>query len=331
MLTLSICVVAYNEESFLPNLLEDIKLQKYPHEHTEIVLVNSMSTDDTRRIMEDFANSNTEFYAVQVLDNPKKTQAAGWNVAISGATGDVIARIDAHTKLPAEYSKRVMEEIERGEDVVGGVRPCVIENETAWGKVLLETENSLFGSSINKSRRSQEKTYVKTMFHAAYRKEVFEKVGLFNESLLRTEDNEMHYRIREAGYKLCYDPSIVSYQYARSNLKRMLKQKYGNGKWVGITLKVCPGCLSLYHFVPFCFLLGIIATTAFAFFGLWQLAALMWGAYLLFTLLSMAIVIINGDGNRWTFCMPILFLILHLDYGAGTAIGLLTMHKKRKK
>ena len=106
--------------------------------------------------------------------------------------------------------------------------------------MLLQVENSLFGSSINSSRRSEEKAYVKTMFHAAYRREVLDKVGLFNEQLLRTEDNEFHYRIREAGYKLCYDPSFGSYQYARSDFKRMVKQKYGNGYWIGLTLKVCP-------------------------------------------------------------------------------------------
>ena len=102
------------------------------------------------------------------------------------------------------------------------------------------------------------------MFHAAYRREVFEKVGLFNENLGRTEDNEMHYRIRKAGYRLCYDPQIHSWQYVRSSVPGMMKQKYGNGEWVARTLGVCPGCLSIYHFVPFAFVLAIIVTTILA-------------------------------------------------------------------
>lgn len=319
---LSICVIAYNEEKFLPNLLADIRNQEYPHELTEVVLINSASTDGTRALMESFAGEDNGFYAVQVLDNPKKIQAAGWNVAITHATGDVIARIDAHTQLPGDYSRKVMEDIAAGEDIVGGMRPCVIENDTNWGKILLRTENSLFGSSINASRHSTEKKYVKTMFHAAYRRVVFEKAGLFNENLLRTEDNEMHYRMRQAGYRFCYDPAILSYQYARSSLKRMIRQKYGNGYWVGKTLKICPGCISLYHLVPGAFVLAIVVTTILALLGVWQLAALMWVLYGLFALGSTVLSAVNEGFNPYIFVMPLLFLILHVSYGVGTVAGL---------
>ena len=323
MLKLSICIVAYNEEKYLPRLLADLKAQKYPHELTEIVLVDGMSADGTKRLMEAFQKENKEFYSVQVVENPKRIQAAGWNLAITHATGDVIARIDAHTMLPPEYSSSVMHHIENGENVVGGMRPCLIENQTPWGDILLQTENSLFGSSINRSRHSQQKSYVKTMFHAAYRREVFERAGLFNEGLLRTEDNEMHYRIRESGYRLCYDPQILSYQYARSSLRLMLRQKFGNGKWVGITTGVCPKCLSAYHYVPFLFVLGIVFTSVCAAFGIWQLAALMWGAYLAFALCNTVISAVNARRlNPWMLLMPILFLVLHVIYGVGTAIGL---------
>ncbi len=80
----------------------------------------------------------------------------------------------------------------------------------------------------------------------------------FNENLARTEDNEIHYRMREAGFKLCFDPDIISYQHIRSSLPKMLKQKYSNGLWIGKTAKICPQCLSLYHFVPFAFVSAII-------------------------------------------------------------------------
>ena len=76
------------------------------------------------------------------------------------------------------------------------------------------------------------------MFHAAYRRQVFDKVGFFNENLARTEDNEIHYRMREAGFKLCFDPDIISYQHIRSSLPKMLKQKYSNGLWIGKTAKI---------------------------------------------------------------------------------------------
>ena len=81
-----------------------------------------------------------------------------------------------------------------------------------------------------------------------YKREVLEKVGFFNEKLLRTEDNEFHYRIRKAGYKLCYDDNIVSYQHTRNSLLKMIKQKKANGMWIGLTTAICPECLNLYHY-----------------------------------------------------------------------------------
>ena len=327
MLKLSICIIAYNEENFLPRLLEDIKSQEYPHEYTEVVLIDGMSQDKTKAIMEAFKAEDNGFYNVQVLDNPKRIQAAGWNVAVDNFTGDVLSRIDAHTHIPSDFSRKVMADIEQGENVVGGKRPCLVESDSKWAKMLLSTENALFGSSINSSRRSETKTYINTMFHASYRREVFEKVGHFNEKLIRTEDNEMHYRIREAGYKLLYDPEIISYQYARSSLKRMIKQKFGNGYWIGQTVKVCPRCLSLYHFVPLAFVLAIIVTSVIAVLGFPWLSLIMWGLYGLFAFVSMIIAMINDGFSFAMLLMPAIFPVLHVSYGIGTLCGLLNFKR----
>lgn len=324
-MTVSLCVVAYNEEQFLPNLLRDLEAQTYPHDLTEIVLIDGISSDSTKQIMKDFAQKSTSFYSVQVLDNPDRVQAAGWNVAIANAKSDVIIRIDAHTHIQAEFTAKNMALQEKGEYVTGGVRPCLIDNPTPWKETLLEVENSMFGSSISKGRKNTKASYVKSMFHAAYRREVFEKAGNFNPKLLRTEDNEMHYRIREAGYKLYCDPDIVSYQYARSDFKKMIKQKYGNGYWVGLTLGICPGCISLFHLVPLAFVLGIVFTTILALFSFWYLSAVMWIAYALFVVTGTVCTIINKKATRWTFLMPVLFLIMHISYGIGTLVGIISI------
>lgn len=317
---LSIGIIAYNEQDYLPALLNDIRQQTYPHDHIEIVLIDSNSEDRTRRIMEEFKADN-DFHAVQVLSNSKKTQAAGWNVAIRAFKGDALARIDAHARLTPEFAAYVMEDInQQGEFVVGGVRPSITERDTPWGQVLLQVENSLFGSGINPSRRKLVKTYVKTMFHATYRREVFDKVGLFNEQLRRTEDNEMHYRIRQAGYKLCYDPRIRSSQYIRSDFKAMAKQKWKNGYWIGRTAKICPQCLSLYYFVPAAFVIGIVLTGALI-PVCWQLSALLWLSYAVFALLNTVVAICKDRFYRQSLLMPFLFLILHISYGVGTITG----------
>ena len=223
----SFCVIAYNEEKALDSLFKDIIAQDYPHGNIEVILVNAMSTDQTRRKMEHFSEEDHGFRRVVVLDNAKKIQAAGWNVAITASKGDIILRIDAHTMIPHDFVSKNVQCILSGENVTGGRRPNVVEEETPWKHTLLLAESSMFGSSIAPYRKGNHKTYVKSVFHGAYRKEVFEKAGLFNENLGRTEDNEMHYRIRKAGYKICFNPDIISYQNIRNSWCGMLKQKYG--------------------------------------------------------------------------------------------------------
>ena len=188
----SFCVIAYNEEKNLESLFSDIRNQDYPHEKMEIIFVNAMSTDRTRELMENFAKENNGFSRVKILDNPKKIQAAGWNLAIQEARGDIILRVDAHTMIPPQFVTNSVKSIESGEWVTGGPRPNIVEGNTPWKHTLLLAEKSLFGSSIAPYRQSHQKSYVKSVFHGAYRKEDFVKGGLFNEDLGGTEVDEMH-------------------------------------------------------------------------------------------------------------------------------------------
>lgn len=329
---ISLGVVAHNEEDYLEDLLEDFCNQTYDHNLIEIVLVDSISTDRTRKIMEEFKKINKTFNNIIIVDNPKKKQAPGWNQAIKTFSGDVIIRIDAHASIPSEFVENNVKCLESGEMVSGGQRPNIIDEDSDWKKSLLIAENSMFGSSIAPYRRSSDrKNYVKSMFHAAYKREVFEKVGGFNENLGRTEDNELHFRIREAGYKLCFDKDIISYQHTRNSLKRMIKQKYGNGYWIGLTSGLCPGCLSVYHFVPFTFILGIISTTVLALLGYPIFAKIMWGMYTL-TSVVMSVLAVKEEGfNVTTLSLPFLFLLLHISYGIGTCWGLIKMPRWKKE
>lgn len=321
----SVCVVAYNEEKVLPQLLKDIENQEYPKEKTEVVLIDSMSTDGTRKIMEEFQKNSHGYFNIQVLENPKKKQACGWNVAIANYKGDAIIRVDAHAAIPADFVRKNVEVLESGEYVSGGVRPNIIDESIPWKETLLLAEQSMFGSSIASYRRSEKKMYVKSVFHGAYKREVFEKVGGFDEQLGRTEDNEVHYRIRNAGYQICYSPDIISYQQSRNSLKGMLKQKYGNGYWVALTLKACPGCLSIYHFVPFAFVCGIILTSILGVIGYPLLAYLMWGAYWTVAVLMTILSVKDVKKSIYQLSLPVLFFLLHVSYGIGSFVGVLKL------
>lgn len=321
---ISFAVVAYNEEEALPGLLADLKNQDYPHEKIEVLLIDSMSKDNTLKIMEDFAREGNDFLRVLVLKNEKKNIPSGNNVALKHYTGDAIIRIDAHSTMPKEFLRKNAEVLMSGEFASGGKRPNIINKSTPWKETLLSAEQSMFGSSIASYRRSDKKMYTSSLFCGMYRREVFEKVGLYNELLARTEDNDINYRIREAGFKLCYSPDIIYYQHTRSTLSKMLRQKYLNGYWIGLTMGVNPKCFSLFHFVPFLFVMGILFTSVLAFLGLPLLSLLMWGAYLLFIVLMTVLEFVKKPVLT-NLLLPVLFFLLHVSYGTGTIIGLLKM------
>ena len=326
MLKVSFMIVAYNEAAFLPALLNDLEAQTYPHEAIEVVLVDSGSTDGTKALMTGFA-ADSDFSACRVLDNPKRIQAAGWNLAIQAATGDVLIRMDAHGRVEGDFVANVAAQMERGESIVGGQRITVFEGKRPWARMLAHAESSPFGSGVASYRRATPRHYVKTLAHAAYRKAVFDKVGGFNENLVRTEDNELHYRMRQAGYRFCQCPEIVSYLHARSTLRGMLNQKWGNGFWVGATLPICPGCLSLYNFVPAVFALVFLSAVGWCVQNLSLFALVFLG--LIYGLAAFAAAVReivrepHWGVKALLLLLPPFFLMMHLAYGLGTLLGLI--------
>lgn len=322
--TVSLCLLARNEEKYLPGILSDIVRQTYPHHLTELIFVDSCSEDRTLSIMAEFRHAHlSEYRDIQILKNTHKSQPSGWNVAIQAASGDAIARIDAHCHIPPEYIAHNMVNLQLGETVSGGVSHMITDGKSAWENTLLRAEKSLFGSSAGRNTQKTQKRYVKSLSFGVYRKSIFDTIGLFNEELLRTEDNELHFRIRKAGYRFCLDPQICSFCYCRSTLSAMLRQKYGNGYWVGHTLGVCPGCIGLHHMVPLCFVLGIITTTALMLMGMPLPGLLMWLAYGLLTLAFSVTGLWGSTVHLTDLMLPVLFLLMHLSYGIGTCAGLI--------
>ncbi len=328
----SLCMIAYNESDAVDGLFRDIQLQDYPHHLMEVVFVDSMSTDDTRDKMERFKNIGYGFRNVSVVQCAKRNQAFSWNAALMTAKGDVIIRVDAHARIPRNFVSRNVYNLKQGENVVGGGRPNITSGVSPWKLTLLAAEDSLFGSSVASYRRPPtQKEYLDSLFHAAYRREVIQKVGGFNENLGRTEDNEFHYRIRMAGYKLCCCPDIISYQHSRNDLRGMIRQKYSNGRWIGLTLSECPGCLSYFHFAPFAFVMMIILCSIFAAFGFPILLYTLLIIYGMFDVVnSVGCFTMKNLQPQFVF-LPIIFPLLHISYGIGTIVGLIQIPFWQKK
>lgn len=320
----SLCMIAYNESKALKGLFRDISLQDYPHDQIEVVFVDSMSTDNTKEKMENFRDADYGFANVAIVQCVKKNQASSWNAALMTAKGDIIIRVDAHARIPRNFVSRNVYNINQGEYVVGGGRPNISSNVSSWKLTLLAAEDSLFGSSVASYRRpATQKEYMDSLFHAAYRREVIQTVGGFNEDLGRTEDNEFHYRIRQAGYKMCCCPDIISYQHSRNDLKSMIRQKYSNGRWIGLTLSECPGCLSYFHFAPFLFVMAILGCSVLAFVGFPLFLYILLIIYGMFDIVNAVGCCTMKNIQPQFALLPIIFPILHISYGIGTAVGLI--------
>ena len=318
----SVVVGLLNEEKFLPRLIEDFKKQTYNHNEIELIFIDGMSKDNSWKILENFKNSNHDFYDVVLLKNPKVILSAGMNVGIKAARGECILKVDCHSHITENFIENNVKIIEEGEDVCGGPRPNIIENADNFSKTLLLVEENMFGSGIADYRKKTTKKYVSSVFQGMYRKSIFDKIGLLDEKVGRVEDNELHYRIRKNGYKIRYSNDILSYQYTRPTLKRMLKQKYSNGYWIGKVSHVYPKAFSIFHFVPLAFVLAII-------FSLCMIPItsifiiLLSSVYFLFTILITIMTIINNKFNITILLMPIILFLIHVYYGVGTLVGLI--------
>ena len=324
--TVTFGVIAYNEQKYLPDLLDDLLHQTYPKELIEVVLVDGDSTDNTWDIMNSFQKKHiNEYHIIRLLKNSKRIQPAGWNVVIKNSTADVLLRIDAHARLPEDFIEMNINCIKSGEYVCGGPRENIIDENTPWKRTLLMAEQSMFGAGIASYRQATNETkYVKSLFHAAYRKEVIDKVGLFNETLVRTEDNEYHYRVYKAGYKICYDPRIHSLYQTRNSLKGIMRQKYLNGFWVGKTLFICPECISVFHLVPFAFVMAILFTLVLGIAGIvWPLSALLVTYTVANIGMTLMTIVSAREKDFRVIILPFLFLGLHLSYGIGTLVGII--------
>lgn len=322
MMKISFIVVAYNAAGSLGALLEDLLAQTIPHEQIEALLVDSASSDATRAIMLDFAKAAP--FEVKVLDNPKRWLASGINVALGAATGDAIIRLDAHARIPKDFLENNLRALARGEDIVGG---CVLGGAPsgAWESVLRTVDTSRFCGGAAPFRNGGEARYVDTLAYALYRREVYDRVGLYDERLRRTEDNDMHYRMRKAGYRFYFSPDIVSYHAARATMRGQLRQKWGNGYWIGRTMRIQPRCFAPRHLIPALFVLALLAGLLLLPISAWPLLLLL-SAYLACDLVFAVRGALSQETGRLLalLTLPFLFPAVHVVYGVGTLAGLLS-------
>jgi len=325
----SVIIPCRNEEKFISKCLDSIINNDYPKEKMEVLVVDGMSEDRTREIIEKFKAKN-EKLKIKVLDNPKKFTPFALNIGIKETKGDIIMRMDAHATYDNKYiSKGVKYLNEYDADNVGGVCKIMPRETTLINKSICLASSSVFGAGNAYYRMGYSKglKWVDTVFGGCYRKEVFDKIGLFNENLVRSQDMEFNIRLRKAGGKILLVPDIVSYYYPKPNLKDFFLHNFEDGIWAIYPLKFAKVPLKLRHYVPLIFVSGLLGTGLLGIFFpiFFWLFLFIIGVYFLVSIYSSFKIMIGEKDFRYFFSMPIAFACRHFGYGLGSIWGLIKL------
>jgi len=318
----SVILPCRNEEKFIGKCLDSVVANMYPKDKLEILVVNGMSDDGTRKILE---KCTQRYPFIRILDNPKKITPCALNVGIEGARGEIIMRMDAHATYEKDYISKCVHYLgEYNADNVGGTMVTVPRNNTFIGRAIVIALSHRFGVGNSSFRiGSKELKWVDTVFGGCYRKDVFEKIGLFNEDLRKGQDFEFNTRLRNTGGRILLVPEIVCYYYARSTLnKSFCKFYFGEGFWAIYPTKfVGMKFLSLWRLVPFVFVSSLIITgilSIFSPFFPW-LFLFIGTSYLLASQCVSVEISIKKRNFQYLFGMPIVFGTIHIFYGIGSA------------
>jgi len=323
--TVSIVVPCYNEEGTIGILLQAILDQTYPCRQMEVIIADGLSDDGTRGVISDFQRAHSDL-VIRVVQNPRRTIPSSLNKAMREAQGEFLVRLDAHSIPIPEYVERCVEDLRAGKGVnVGGVwniRP----GGAGWmARGIASAAAHPLGAGDASYRLGAPAGAVDTVPFGAFRREVFERMGGFDESLLTNEDYELNLRIRQAGGLVWLDPRIASTYLARPTLGALAAQYWRYGYWKCRMLLRYPGSVKWRQALPPLFvasLIGLGLAAAFWRPALYGLAAEI-GVYLA-TVLVGAISIGAKNEEAPVAAAALALVTMHFAWGGGFLWSLIT-------
>jgi len=312
----TIAMPAFNEEHYIEACIASVQAQDYPRDRIEILVADGRSTDRTREILQQLSTADPR---IHMIDNPERLQAAGLNRIIREARGDVIVRMDVHCEYAPSYVRRCVETLDRtGADNVGGAQRA--RARTFFQRALCAALDSPLGVGGARYRSAAEEGYVDTVFLGAFRRRVFEAVGLYDPKAVTNEDAELNQRLIASGGKVYLSKEIEVYYYPRDSFRTLAKQyfKYGRGR--ARTLLKHGHFLGIRPMIPFLMVVGGTAMVLLP--PLWPFAPLAAASYLLATGAE-AVRVGRRAGLRSVPTVWGIFPVLHVSHGVGFASGLL--------
>jgi len=319
----SIIIPMRNEEDFVGKCLESFLRQPSERQDIEVLCVDGMSTDKTREIVRKIAEHDER---VRLIDNPRKITPVAMNLGISRSYGDFIIVVSCHAEYASNYIDKCLEVINRTKaDHVGGYMITVPEKNTQIGRAIAAATSSPFGVGNSMFRLGGPEREVDTVPFGMYRREVFEKIGLYDERLIRNQDIELNTRLCKAGGRIIISPEIQLTYYNRSTYKGLRQQSFNNGLWNPYTVWLTGGGLSLRHFIPMLFVLGLLGLCLGSFF--WSPVKWVLLSYILVYVSSAGFFSIKHSSRTKTSAFLLLwsFVVLHIAYGLGSLWGIITI------
>ncbi|HEX3763930.1 MAG TPA: glycosyltransferase family 2 protein [Kofleriaceae bacterium] len=317
----TIAMPAYNEERYIEACIASVQAQDYPRNLIEILIADGRSTDRTREIVARLAAADPR---IQLVDNPARLQAAGLGLMVKQATGDVIVRMDVHAEYASDYVRRCVEVMERtGADNVGGSQRA--KARTAFQRALCAALGSPLGVGGARYRSAEAEGFVDTVFLGAFRRKVFETVGLWDPSAITNEDAELNQRILETGGQIYLSRDIVVHYFPRDSFRTLARQYYRYGIGRARTLLKLGSFPSPRPAIPFLMVTGGALLLAVP--PLWPLAPLAFATYALAT----GAEAIRVGARLGPAAIPTIWAIfptLHVSHGVGFAAGLLRYLRK---
>ncbi len=320
---ISIIVPCRNEVGYIAACLDSVIANDYPREQLEILVVDGMSEDGTRSLVEQYSR---QYQFIRLLENPKKIVPAALNLGIDAARGRIIVRMDAHILYPKDYLSLLVRWLEQsGADNVGGVVVTCPANPSSKALAIALGLSHPFGVGNSYFRiGAAEPRWVDTVPFGCYRREVFDHIGKFDEELVRNQDDEFNLRLLKHGGRILLVPEIVSHYYARDSLSKVWRMYYQYGYFKPLAARKLGGILTVRQVIPAMFLLSLF--TMFL-LGLWlPIMGKLWTAiFLAYAGIDVVLAGVAGvkSGIKCALWLCLVFPAIHCSYGLGFLKGAL--------
>lgn len=315
----TVVVPIRNEADYIASCLRSILVSNYPRYQLEVIIVDGFSDDGTRQIIQQLMVEDTR---LRMLNNPERIVPHAMNLAIDAARGDVIIRVDGHADVAEDFVSNSVKVLQTVPDCwcAGGSIETV--SHTRTGQIIAACMSTRAGVGNAHFRLRDYEGYVDTIAFGAYWRWVFDRIGKFDEELVRNQDDELNARLIMHGGRIFMSRSIRCRYYPRTNLRKLWRQYFQYGFWRIRTIQKLGRPATLRQVIPMLFVIGMLSLSIAA-IG-WPAARMALLVYIALyaSVLSVGVVQVGRRTGVHGFLLaPIVFLILHLGYGLGCLWG----------